>query len=212
MKDSPSKDNMFLGPELLKAKKKMYKSRYWIRRTIDNRWLFIRKTSKKTRNELIFDSLPDNFFDKKREKIVNSKNSAFVMLIMDKVYGQNHVDLSGWSNGVCDSKKCKKCKTKVIAIPKSNIVSPSYDKKYVFAHPNDFSMAIKCKIYDIVAPEYFSIEYINVAEFNDMSVEKKHKYIRNLLSKEIPEKVICEFLRISRVHLWKIKNKQYVIT
>ena len=191
--------------KMLKSKKEMYK-RYWLRQTLDNKWLFIDKETMKTKNILTFKELPDKYFDKVRNKIVNSSNSAFVLIIMDKMYKRSCVDLSGWTGRKCRSKKCIKCLTKIVAVPIKNVVEPNYDRKYVLSHKDEFKIMFKCKLYDITFPEYFEIEYIDAKAVKDMSLHKRNEYIRILLSKGIPDNKVREYLGISKKQLWRIKN------
>ena len=192
--------------KMLKSKKSMYK-KYWMKQTLDNKWLFIDKETMKTKNILVFKKLPDKYFDKIRNKVVDSNNSAFVLLIMDKMYKRSCIDLTGWTGRKCRSRKCIKCLTKIIAIPIKDVIEPNYDKKYVLDHPNEFKIMFKCKLYDIAAPEYFKIEYIDVKAVNDMSLHKRNEYIRILLSKGIPDNKVRKYLGISKVQLWRIKNE-----
>jgi len=191
--------------KLLKSKKELYKE-YWLRQTIDNKWLFLDKDTLITHNVLTFKSLPDKFHDRIRNKIVDSSNSAFVLLIMDKMYKRSCVDLTGWSGRKCNTKKCMKCLTKIIAIPISKKVSPIYDRKYVLDHLSKFQIKIKCKIFDISAPEYYKTEYIDIEAIKDMTLHKRNEYIRLLLEKGIPDNKIRKYLKMSKMQLWRIKN------
>jgi len=192
--------------KMLRSKKEMYK-KYWLRQTLNNKWLFIDKETMKTKNILVFKELPDKYFDKIRNKIVDSNNSAFVLLIMDKMYKRSCIDLTGWTERKCRSKKCIKCLTKIVAIPVKDVIEPNYDRKYVLDHPDEFKIMFKCKLYDIAAPEIVKIEYIDITTVNDMSLRKRNEYIRILLSKDIPDNKVRKYLGISKVQLWRIKNE-----
>jgi len=201
-------ENMILfGDKILKSNKKEYKRKFSLRRTLNNVWQFLDKETFQVKNELTFKKMPDKFYDKIRKEVVDSHNSAFVQIIMERMYKENCINLTGWRKNDCKrANKCRKCKTKIIAVPITDKHVLQYNREYVFTHQDEFKLVVKCKIYDITAPEIFYFEYIDINEINNMSITRRNIYIKKLLIKGVPKKVLMKYLQISQRQLYRIEH------
>lgn len=202
---------------LLIEKEKQHRKDLKLIETLDGRkciFLFRDKTIRKPFNVLTYRGYPDKYFDSERNKVVTSKNSALVRIIMQKRIGRTEIEMVPWKgNRKCKSKtkKCRKCLTAVIAIPKTKKVKLIFNADYVNKHPDEFITYYKCKIFDKKNPNKFIIKYVEVAKANESLPDIRNGYIKLLKKSGVPNLTLMSIFKLSEVQIKRIvRGVKYV--
>ena len=195
---------------LLIEKEKQHRKDLKLIETLDGRkciFLFRDKSIKEPFNVLIYKDYPDKYYDPKRKKIVDSKNSALVRIIMQKRIGRTEIEMIPFKgNKKCKSKgrKCRKCLTSVVAIPKTKKVKLIFNAEYVNEYPDKFIQYYKCKIFDKINPYRYTIRYVEVVKANESLPYIRNEYIKSLKKSGVPNLMLMSIFKLSKIHIKRI--------
>jgi len=202
-----------IGREILKAKKLDYKNKYIMKETPkEGKWIFLsKKIHGNVVEELTFIKLPDVFYSKRLKESVTRETSAFVMLVMDKLYKRNEIALTEWKGfKKCKSNQCRKCLTRQVVMPKSKKILPvECNKEYVFAHLDEFELLIKCKLFNVENQLRFTYLWIPIEHIKMLNIPHRNIWIRQILLNGIPSWVVEEWFSLSRMQIYNIKTKRH---
>lgn len=194
--------------EILRNKKDKFRRKYIIRQSLDGKiWYFINKKTHKLVRTLRFVRLPDIYYDNYRKKEVNSDTSAFVLLIMDRMYRRSEIVITEWKGfKKCKNKKCRKCLTREVAIPRNGKFLLKYNIEYVFEHLSRFEFKIKCKLFDPENPNKYEYLWIPIEHIKEKNVYHRNVWIQHILESGIPIWVVQELFKLSRAQVYNIRN------
>jgi len=200
-----------IGREILKKKKLIFKQKYFIKDHLNGKkWLFLsRKISGSVVEELTFVRRPDVFYSKRLKENVTRETSAFVMLVMDKLYKRDEIVLTDWKGfNKCKNNQCRKCLTRQVVMQKVGKMTIDCNREYVFNHLDKFEILIKCKLFDIDNPKKYSYLWIPIDHIKELNTIHRNIWIRQILKNEIPSWVVEEWFSLSRRQIYNIKNKK----
>jgi len=204
MKPSSSDDMLLI------EKEKQHRKDLKLIETLDGRkciFLFKNKSIKEPFNVLTYKDYPDIYYDNKRKKVVTSKNSALVRIIMQKRIGRTEIEMVPFKgNKKCKSKgrKCGKCLTSVVAIPKTKKIELIFNAEYVNKYPDKFIQYYKCMIFDKIIPHRYTFRYVEVSKANESLPHIRNEYIKSLKKSGVPNRTLMSIFKLSKVQIKRI--------